>query len=86
VHNKRETLTDGGEGPHFGPEEPSSSSKVSLLLFSLLFLSFFLQFFVKKMQIPLFSKTCKKNSPPLFEGQTKERKEKRRTFNGSIFS
>ena len=41
-----------------------------------------------QIHFPLFSvsKTCKKNSPPKFEGQTKKEKRRRRTFNGSIFS
>jgi hypothetical protein len=73
----------------------SSSSVLSLFIILSLFCSSlsscclsFLHFFVKKMQIhsPLLSKTCKKNSPPKIEGQTKKEKRRRRTFNGSIFS
>ena len=50
-------------------------------------LSFFLQFFVKKMQIhsSLVQNLQKKFATP-FLRTDKERKEKRRTFNGSIFS
>ena len=54
----------------------SFHQKVSLLLFSLLFLVFLYNFFVKKMQIPLFLQNLQKKFATQIEGQTK--KEKRR--------
>lgn len=77
LKEKRETQISLTNSLFFSSSVLSLFIKKSLFCSSLSGLS--LQFFVKKMQIPLFSKTCKKNSPPQLRDRRK--KEKRRKKN-----
>ena len=78
LKEKRETQISLTNSLFFSSSVLSLFIKKSLFCSSLFSVSF-LQFFVKKMQIPLFSKTCKKNSPPQLRDRRK--KEKRRKKN-----
>ena len=85
LKEKRETQISLTNSLFFSSSVLSLFIKKSLFCSSLFSVSF-LQFFVKKMQIPLFSKTCKKNSPPQLRDRRKKEKRRKKNLQRIDFS